>query len=257
MPTMTALRRLPRNTHCSRKIEHDARDHVVQHRAGGDADQVAAVVDALDVHARRQDAGAVDASRPRRSTRRIVGTLCAPRRISTMPCTMSSSRIVAGDAESRLVADADLRDVRRRSTGAPPLAATTVCSSASMRADQADAAHHRRLRTDVDGLAADVDVALPIALQHLRDREAVADQPARVDRDLVGLGLAAPAGDVDDPRHRLEAPLEDPVLDGLQVGDANSPAGPRPGSGRSRRSGWSGRSAAARRWAVRWPATAG
>jgi hypothetical protein len=40
-------------------------------------------------------------------------------------------------------------------------------------------------------------------------------QPVEVDGDFVGLGLAAPAGDVDDPRHRLEPSLEDPILDGF------------------------------------------
>ena len=91
MPTMMALRRLPRNAHCSRKISSDAGDHVVQHRVGGDVDQVAAIVDALD--AARRAAGCRDALilSTSASTRLMVGMLCAPRRMSTMPCTMSST----------------------------------------------------------------------------------------------------------------------------------------------------------------------
>src|SRR6202022_2267716 len=40
--------------------QQDADHHVVQHGGGGDVDQVLAVVNALDPHARRQDAGVVD-----------------------------------------------------------------------------------------------------------------------------------------------------------------------------------------------------
>ena len=84
--------------------------------------------------------------------------------------------------------------------------------------DQADAAHHRRLRPEIDGLAADIDVAVVERLQHLRQGQAVVDQLVQVDGDVIGLGLAAPAGDVDHARHRLEAALQNPVLDRLQVG---------------------------------------
>ncbi len=42
------------------KDEHDARHHVVQHGVRGDVDQIAAVVDALDADAGRQDAALVD-----------------------------------------------------------------------------------------------------------------------------------------------------------------------------------------------------
>ena len=40
------------------------------------------------------------------STRRMVGMLSAPRRISTMPCDDVVVVVLAGDAQSRLVADA-------------------------------------------------------------------------------------------------------------------------------------------------------
>ena len=85
--------------------------------------------------------------------------------------------------------------------------------------DQADAAHDRRLRSDIDGLAADVDVAVAQCLQHLRQCDAVVLQAVLVDVDIVGAGLAAPAGHIDDTRYRLEAPLQHPVLESLEVGD--------------------------------------
>ena len=106
--------------------------------------------------------------------------------------------------------------------------------------DQPDAAHDRGLRPEIDGLAADIDVAVVERLQHLRQGEAVGEQLVEIDGDLVGLCLAAPAGDIDDARHRLEAALENPVLDRLEVGDASSRAARRCDSGRSRRSGSSG-----------------
>src|SRR4029077_2746332 len=42
------------------KDQHDAEDHIVQHGASGGVDQLLAVVDLLEPHPRRQDAGRVD-----------------------------------------------------------------------------------------------------------------------------------------------------------------------------------------------------
>ena len=60
-PTISALRRSPRKHPLQQHDQQNADHHVVQHGAGRDVDQVLAVVDALDVHAGRQDAGVVDA----------------------------------------------------------------------------------------------------------------------------------------------------------------------------------------------------
>ena len=89
-PTMIALRISAQEQPLQQDDQGDAEQHVVQHRVRGDVDQVLAVVDALDADARRQDARAVDPL-DLRLTRSIVGVLCSSRRISTMPCTMSSS----------------------------------------------------------------------------------------------------------------------------------------------------------------------
>ena len=70
---------------------------------------------------------------------------------------------------------------------------------------------------DIDGVAADIDVAVVQRLQQLRQRQPVGDQLVEIDLQLEGLGLAAPAGDVDDARHRAEAPLQHPVLQGLEI----------------------------------------
>ena len=83
--------------------------------------------------------------------------------------------------------------------------------------NQADAAHHRRLFAEVDGLAADIDIGIAERLSAPeestgRSRSSLCWSM----RDIVGLGLAAPAGDVDDAGYGLEATLQYPVLEGLQ-----------------------------------------
>ena len=85
------------------------------------------------------------------------------------------------------------------------------------RTDEADAAHHRGLRADIDGVAADIDVGVVDRLHHLRQRQAVGDQLVEIDLQFVGLGLAAPAHDVDHARHGTEAALQHPVLQRLEI----------------------------------------
>ena len=129
---------------------------------------------------------------------------------------MSSSLSWPGDAEPRLVAHRHRGHVghqHRRAVGRGQHGAADVFH----RADLADRAHDRRLRPDIHRVGADIDVGVVQPVQHLLQREAVGKQPVEVDGDVVGLGLAAPAGDVDHARHRLEAALQDPVLDGLEV----------------------------------------
>ena len=103
------------------------------------------------------------------------------------------------------------------STGLPPLCDDHGVGEIVDRADQADAAHHGGLRADIDGVAADIDVGIADGLQQLRQRQAVGDQLVEIDLQLVGLGLAAPAGDVDHAGHGAEAALQHPVLQRLEV----------------------------------------
>ena len=124
--------------------------------------------------------------------------------------------VEAGDAEPRLLADRDLRDVADQHRIAARLRHHGVVEVVD-RADQADAAHHGGLRADVDGVAADIDVGVGDRLQHLRQRQPVGDQSVEIDLQFVGLGLAAPAGDVDDAGHGAEAALQHPVLQRLEV----------------------------------------
>ena len=150
------------------------------------------------------------------STRAMVGELCSPRRISTMPCTMSSSwsrPAMPSRGFSPTVTVRDVLDQHRIAAGLRHHGVVEVVD----RADQADAAHHGGLRADIDGVAADIDVGIADGLQHLRQRQPVGDQLVEIDLQLVGLGLAAPAGDVDHAGHGAEAALQHPVLQRLEV----------------------------------------
>ena len=187
----------------------------MQHGVGGDVDQVLAVVDALDPHARRQDAGIVDAGDElldARDGRRAL--LVAAHQHDALHDVVVL--VDAGDAEPRLFADRHGRDVLDQHRIAAGLRHHGV-GEVLDRADQADAAHHGRLRADIDGVAADIDVGIADRLHHLRQRQAEGDQLVEIDLQLVGLGLAAPAGDVDDAGHGAEAALQHPVLQRLEV----------------------------------------
>ena len=201
--------------------QHDQDDpdhHVVQHRVGGDVDQILAVVDPLDL----TPGGRIEEllmSWTSFSTRAIVGELCSPRRISTMPCTMSSSwsrPAMPSRGFSPIVTCGDVANQNRIAARLRQHGVVQIVD----RADQADAAHHGGLRADIDGVAADIDVGVGDGLQHLRQRQPVGDQLVEVDLQFIGLGLAAPAGDVDHAGHGAEAALQYPVLQRLEVEDA-------------------------------------
>ncbi len=193
----------------------DAEDHVLEHGPGRGLDQVLAVIDALDMHTRRKDGGIVDALDelldPGDGGRAL---LAAPHQHDPLHDVVVA--VLARDAEPRLFADGDGGDVldqHRRSVGRRDHGVGERVDGA----DQADAAHHRRLLSDIDGVAADIDVGVADGLQQLRQRQPVRHQLVEIDLQLVGLGAAAPAGDVDDAGHGAEAALQHPVLQGLQV----------------------------------------
>src|SRR4029077_5343079 len=180
-----------------------------------DADQIAAVVDALDAHSRRQDAGGVDAPHLRLDRADGRHALRSPAHQHD-PLDDIVIGVLAGDAEPRLMAHLDRGDVGYQHRGT---VAETYHGVAQIleRANQADAAHHRRLRSDVEGLTADVEIGVTDRLQYLRQRQLVGGEEALVHSNRIRAGHAAPAGDIDYARHGLEAPLEHPVLQRLRV----------------------------------------
>ena len=178
-----------------------------------------------------------------------VGSVSAPRRISTMPCTMSSSSFWPAMPSRGWLPTVTVA-TSETSTGVPSRTASMVLRMSSIERIWPTERTIADCEPMIHRVGADIDVGVVQPVQHLLQREPVGQQPVEIDGDVVGLGLAAPAGDVDHARDRLEAALQDPVLDGLEVGHASSPAGRRRGSGRSRRSGWSATAPAARRWAA-------
>src|SRR5205807_76976 len=175
--------------------------HVVQHGAGGDVDQVAAVVDPLDLHTGRQQVGAVD-------TPDLALDAAQRRQGFGAPAHQHDAFddivvvVVTGNAEAWLethryggnVGDQDRRSVAHHHHGAFDVVD---------RANLADAADDGRLRPEIDRVGADIDVGAVQRVDHLLQRKAVGQQAIQVDGDVVGLALAAPARDVDDARHCL------------------------------------------------------
>src|SRR6185312_10607537 len=124
--------------------------------------------------------------------------------------------VLPGDSESRQIADPYRRDIADRDGDAANRGHHGL-ADVIHGMNETDTAYDGRLWPDVDRLAAYIDVAAVEGLQDLAERKAVLQQAVLIDADFVGLGLAAPAGDVNDSRHRFEAPLQHPVLERLQV----------------------------------------
>ncbi len=184
---------------------------------GGDVDQRAAVVDALDAYARRQHARGIDlvdfgqhTGQRRQSLRAAAHQHDALHDVVVV--------VLAGDAEARLVAHGHVA-TSDTNTGEPLGEASMVLLMSSIERIWPTERTIVRLRANVHRVGADVDVGVVQPVEHLLQREVVGEQAVEIDGDVIGLGLAAPAGDVDHgPGHRLEAALQHPVLDRLQIG---------------------------------------
>ena len=99
--TMSALRRLPRKSHCTRKISTTPEDHVVQDGVGRDRDEFAAVVDLLE----RTPGGRIPPAL-------ILSTSASTRRMRRQALLAAAHQddalhdvvvvVLAGDAQARL-----------------------------------------------------------------------------------------------------------------------------------------------------------
>ncbi len=199
------------------EYENDADGHVLKHGAGGDADEFRAVVDRFDVHAGGQDSRAVDLG--------DFGFDGADRRHALLAAVHEDDSlhdvvvvVLPRDAEPRFVADGNARHVAQQH-GRSVVRSENRVADVVHGPDEAKSANDRRLRPDVQGLAADIDIGVVERLQHLWKREPVAQEFVLVDGDVVGFRLPAPTGHVDHAGHCLEAAFENPVLDRLQIGD--------------------------------------
>ena len=187
----------------------------MQNGVGRDANQVSPVVDSFDANARRKNAGVVDSFHLRLHAFDGRQTLLAAAHEDD-PLHDIVIVVVAGDAQPRLIPDADGRNIAQQDWRAVARSEHRV-SHVVHRVDDADTAHHRRLRADIHCLAADVDVAVVQHLQHLREGQAIGGELFKIDCDLVRLVLSTPPVHIDHAGHRLETPVQDPVLDSFQV----------------------------------------
>ena len=178
-------------------------------------DEVLAIVDALDAHARRENVRTVDAlDFALDAFDRRHALLAAAHQHDPLHDVVIG--IVAGNAEARLLPDRDGGDIPHQDRVAAALGQHGVAEILD-RANEPDAPDHRRLRADIHGIAADIDVAVVQSLQQLRQRQPIGDELVEIDLELERLGLAAPADDVDDAGHCAEAALQHPVLQGLEI----------------------------------------
>jgi hypothetical protein len=76
------------------------------------------------------------------------------------------------------------------------------------------------LLADVDGASAHIDVRVGDGAGDLGQGDVVSVELVQVDLDLVFLGGAAPGVDLNHAGHRKKAALQDPVLDGAQIGQS-------------------------------------
>ena len=95
-----------------------------------------------------------------------------------------------------------------------------VRSVVAAAVDQTHAADVYRLLADIDGARADIDVGVADGVDELRQGNVIGFELVEIGLDLVFLGRAAPGVDLHDARHGQETALQDPVLDGPQVGQA-------------------------------------
>ena len=160
--------------------------------------------------------------------RAATSLVCRVRFITRIAATTSSSRVAPRFAEPRRVPDIDRGDVLHLHGNAVELGENDVLDVAHVIAlgqilgaaavHQADAADVDGLLADVDRAAADIDVGIGDGADDLGQGDVVGVELMKVDLDLVLLRGPAPGVDLDDAGHRQEAPLENPVLDGAQIG---------------------------------------
>ena len=79
-------------------------------------------------------------------------------------------------------------------------------------------AHHELSPAQLEQAPADLLVAAPHGVGHVRDRQAIGAQPVRLDRDLVLLDEPAEGRDLRHAGHRLQPVAQVPVLERAQVG---------------------------------------
>ncbi|MCY1171705.1 hypothetical protein D9M73_118260 [compost metagenome] len=138
--------------------QRDPRHQIFQHGVDRQVDQVGSVIDAIKMHARRQDARGVD-----------VGDFLLHRfdRWHRLRAALHQHDalndvvliVIAGDTQPRRIADLDMGDVLQQDRLTIGGADQHILDPRH-RLDQPDTADDRRLRAEVDRLPADIAIAL-------------------------------------------------------------------------------------------------
>ena len=97
----------------------------------------------------------------------MVGVVCSPRRISTMPCNDIVVVVLAGDAEARSEALLDVGDIAHED-GIAAAGRQDRVANCVHRLDERDPAHDRGVLAEVQRLAADIQVVVVERLDDLR-----------------------------------------------------------------------------------------
>ncbi len=211
------------------KDQHATEDEVVHDRAGGDGDQRGAVIIRNQFHARRKAAVGIDLLDLRPHARHHVVGVQRPIHNDDGGDDIVLV-VAAGFAEPRRVADDDGGDILDEYRHAVELAERNVLDVLDLVAlgqiggaagiDQADAANVHGLLPHIDGAAADIDVGGAERTDHLRQRDVVGVELVQIDLDLVLLGRSAPGVELHDPRNGEQPALQNPILDGAQIAQA-------------------------------------
>ena len=201
--------------------EQHTLDDVLHHRLGGDLHQILAVIDRHDAHARRQHAAGID---PRHLGLHAMdggqGLLATAHQHGGQHHIIIA--LMAGHAQARQAAGLHHRDIAQQDGRAAGAAAEHDVVDVIEAANKANALHHGRLRPDIDRARPHGDIARAHRLDHPRQIKPEGVHPRQVDDDIIGLGAAAKAGHIHHTGHALEAAVQHPILQGLQVIDGKA-----------------------------------
>ena len=201
--------------------EQHTLDDVLHHRLGGDLHQILAVIDRHDAHARRQHAAGID---PRHLGLHAMdggqGLLATAHQHGGQHHIIIA--LMACHAQARQAAGLHHRDIAQQDGRAAGAAAEHDVVDVIEAANKANALHHGRLRPDIDRARPHGDIARAHRLDHPRQIKPEGVHPRQVDDDIIGLGAAAKAGHIHHTGHALEAAVQHPILQGLQVIDGKA-----------------------------------
>ena len=209
---------VPKEKVLNAEEEQDTKHQVMQHRVGGHVNQIAAVIEWLNLHAGWQRLRVVELVHFRLDALEDLKRLLAashqdnPFHDIAVPVAPGGAQPLGGPHFCL----GHIFEQHRRPARFCQHDVVEVCE----RADQAQAAHVGCLLSDIERARANIEVAVSKGREYLRQREVIGDQFVEIHLHVVFFGQSAPAHDVNDAGDRPEMPLQHPILQGLQVQEA-------------------------------------